>query len=107
MTLGGVALALSLSACGKTDRADLKPEQIVEQNKAATVLIKVNNKVEYSYPRPVFGSDRQKILIEKLSSQVANGDIKSQADAFEQYLREVLSNPGQYATPGKKISGEA
>jgi serine protease Do len=107
LTLGGVALALSLSACGKTDRADLKPEQIVEQNKAATVLIKVNNKVEYSYPRPVFSSDRQKVLIEKLSTQVANGDIKSQADAFEQYLREVLSNPGQYATPGKKISGEA
>jgi serine protease Do len=107
LTLGGVALALVLSACSKTERADLKPEQIVEQNKAAIVLIKVSSKVEYNYPRPIFGSDRQRLLVEKLGAKVASGEIKSQADAFEQYLREILSNPSQYATPGKKISGEA
>jgi serine protease Do len=107
LALGGISLTIGLSACGKIEKADLKPEQIVEQNKAATVLIKVNNKVEYSYPRPVFGSDRQKALIEKLSTKVANGEIKSQADAFEQYLREVLRNPIQYASPGKKVEDVA
>jgi serine protease Do len=103
----GLALSIGLTACGKTEQADLKPEQIVEQNKAATVLIKVNHKVEYNYPRPVFGSDRQQALVQSLGAKVANGQIKSQADAFEQYLRELLGNPGQYATPGKRIAGVA
>ncbi len=101
-----VISAVTLSSCSKSEQADLKSEQVVELNKPAIVSIRVTNQVDYSYSKPVFGSDRQKALTEGLRAKVNAGELKAY-EALEQYYREIFPNLSRYVTPGKKISGEA
>lgn len=93
-----LGLSLLATACG-SENPDLKPKQLAEQNKPATVMIQAMHKAEITVPDYTINDQKAAQLQRALGQQVRSGNIDSEAQAMAAVFKEILSNPINYLQP--------